>query len=172
MTTQEFCTLHLAPPNYQAQITAHPDLQEAWLHTPPHVTIWMATRPGVLPASQLRAFAVWCARRLEHYMEDSRTLGALMGATLEAVGHPLAVPLDSYKDAAREARHLIIKRYKYGTRTHQLRAAAAAMDCCEADPVTAAQRLWRTPAVGESETEGRHLKAQWLRENTTPDFGN
>lgn len=52
-------------------------LDDVWATARPDWLIWVATHPGCLDDRTLRLFAVWCARQVQHLMEDERSIAAL-----------------------------------------------------------------------------------------------
>ena len=69
--------------------------------------IWAFTREGVMDDKTLRLFAVRCARQVQHYMKDQRSINALDVAEKYANGLATAEELEiagaEAKDAALEA---------------------------------------------------------------------
>jgi len=69
--------------------------------------VWVATQPGVLTDRELRLFAVWCARQVQHLMTDPRSIAALdvaeRHANGEATDEELAAAWAAARDAARDA---------------------------------------------------------------------
>ena len=65
--------------------------------------IWTFTREGVTNDRDLRLFAVKCARRVEHLMDDERSRKALDVAERYANGEATDAELDAARDAARDA---------------------------------------------------------------------
>jgi hypothetical protein len=80
-------------------------MEEIWAHPEFAVSdrIWTATRPGVLTDRELRLFAVWCARQVQHLMIDKRSLDALDVAERYANGEATDEGLAAARDAAGEA---------------------------------------------------------------------
>ena len=65
--------------------------------------IWVATRPGVMPDSALRMYAVRCARRVQRLMTDERSVAALDVAERHASGEATDDELVSAWGAAEAA---------------------------------------------------------------------
>jgi len=77
-TIEEFCDKHYACRDGQAWALIHcKDMNEAWQTARPNWLVWIATRNGVLTDVELRRFAVWSARQVQHVMTDDRSLNAL-----------------------------------------------------------------------------------------------
>lgn len=64
---------------------------------------WVVLREEVLDAKTLRLFAVACARRVQHLMEDARSLKALDVAEAFAYGRTTKEELHAAEDAASDA---------------------------------------------------------------------
>ena len=62
------------------------DMEEVWQTAKLEWLIWIATREGVLTDKELRLFAVWCARQVQHLMTDERSINALDVAERHANG--------------------------------------------------------------------------------------
>jgi hypothetical protein len=65
--------------------------------------IWTATQPGVLTDKELRLFAVWSARQVQHLMTDPRSIVALDVAERHAHGEATDEELAAARAAARDA---------------------------------------------------------------------
>ena len=52
-------------------------MQEVWDTAKPEWLIWVAVQPDVLTDKELRLFAVFAARQVQHLMTDSRSIAAL-----------------------------------------------------------------------------------------------
>lgn len=133
-TIEEFCDKHDACINGKAWALTHcKDMNEAWQTARPDWLMWVATREGVLTDVELRRFAVWSARQVQHLLTDERSLNAL--------------------DVA--------ERYANGAATdEELAAADAAADAAAANAAYTAYAA----------AEATSAQAQWLRENTKPNF--
>ena len=74
MNIQEFCDHHLACADGRDWALANcADMQDAWCKLKPGWLIWVATRQGVLTDKELRLFAVFCVRQVEHLLTDQRS---------------------------------------------------------------------------------------------------
>lgn len=107
-TIEQFCAEHEACRDGRKWALANcRDMQHAWETIRPDWLIWIATQPGVLTDRELRLFAVWCARQVQHLMTDQRSIAALDVAERHANGNAaddeLAAALASAWDAARAA---------------------------------------------------------------------
>jgi hypothetical protein len=136
-------------------------MQDAWAKLPPDYLIWTATRPGVLADRELRLFAVWAARQVQHLMTDQRSLDALDVAERHANGEATDAELNAAREAARiAARDAAMSSAgvaAWATAWAVARAAAGAADAAMDAAMDAAE------AAGAAQ-------AQWLRENTKPNF--
>lgn len=137
MNIIEFCDAHDACEEGRAWALANcRDMEHAWQTLKPEWLIWAATREGVLTDRELRLFAVWCARQVQHLITDARSITALDVAERHANGTATNEELAAARDAARDA------------------AWAAA----------------RAAARGAARAAARAAQAQWLRQNTKPNF--
>lgn len=111
-TIKQFCSEHRACPEGQKWALARcKDMQEVWEKAKPDWLIWVATRPGVLTDRELRLFAVWCARQVQHLLTDTRSIRAIDVAeryangdtTDEELAATRAAAWDAARDAARDA---------------------------------------------------------------------
>lgn len=103
-TIEEFCEQHAACLEGRVwAVTNCQTMQEVWNTAKPEWLLWVATRPGVLTDKELRLFAVWCARQVQHLMKDQRSLNALDVAERHAHGLASDEELDAAMAAARDA---------------------------------------------------------------------
>lgn len=79
-------------------------LDDVWATAHPDWLIWVATHPGCLDDRTLRLFAVWCARQVQHLMEDERSIAALDVAERFANGEATSEELAAARAAAGAAR--------------------------------------------------------------------
>ena len=87
ITIEEFCDMHEACKNGREWAIKHcTSMQDAWNRLNPDWLVWVATRDGVLTDKELRFFAVWSARQVQHLMKDPRSLAALDVAEKHANG--------------------------------------------------------------------------------------
>ena len=131
ISISDFCQRHGACQDGQEWALANcADMADAWTRLKPNWLLWVATRPGVLTDRELRLFAVFCARQVEHLLTDQRSKDAIDVAEKFASGEATTEELALAWDAASSA------------------AWAAAWDAA----------AWDT-------------QSDWLRANTTPNFG-
>ena len=141
MTIQEFCDRHGACSECRDWALSNcENMSDFWATAKADWLVWGATRPGVLTDRELRLFAVWSARQVQHLMTDLRSLAALDvaeryangGATDDELAAARAAALGAAWDAARDAAWDA--------------ARAAAWDAARA------------------------AQSNWLRSNTAPNF--
>jgi hypothetical protein len=113
MSIEEFCGLHDACDEGRKWALENcVSMEDAWAKLKPEWLIWVATRKGVLTDRELRKFAVWCARQVQHLMTDPRSVAALDVAERHAEGLATdeelaaagAAAWDAAVDAAGDAR--------------------------------------------------------------------
>ena len=129
-------------------------MQDAWNNAQPDWIIWIATREGVLTDKELRLFAVFCARKLQHLLTDARSINAIDVAERFAHGSARQEELDTVSDAASAAAWA---------------ASAAARDAAWAaawDVASAA--AWAASAAARD--AARAAQSNWLRANAKPNF--
>jgi len=79
-------------------------LAEVWDNCPKlEWLFWMLAKQPNKPEKELRLFAVWCARQVQHLMKDKRSLDALDVAERFALGKASVEELRAAWDAARGA---------------------------------------------------------------------
>jgi hypothetical protein len=77
-------------------------LAEVWDNCPKlEWLFWMLAKQPNKPEKELRLFAVWCARQVQHLMKDKRSLDALDVAERFALGKASVEELRAAWDAAR-----------------------------------------------------------------------
>jgi hypothetical protein len=108
MTIKEFMDKHRACREGRAWAEATCEtMDDVWRWARPEWLLWVATRRGVLTDRELRLFAVWSARQVQHLMTDARSLAALDVAQRHANGdasdQELAAAWDAARAAARDA---------------------------------------------------------------------
>ena len=191
-TIKDFITKHDACRNGREWASAHcKDMNEVWQTAKPEWMVWIATREGVLTDVELRRFAVWSARQMQHLMTDERSLNALDVAERYADGDATDEELvaayaaayaaahataDAAAHAAYAATYAAARTAAYAAtyaaaRTAAYAAARAAADAAayvaaDAAAYVAADAAARAAAVDAAES----AQAQWLRENTKPNF--
>jgi hypothetical protein len=101
MTIEQFCDKHDACQDGRDWAVANcQSMQDAWMKLKPEWLLWVATRQGVLSDKELRLYAVWCARQVQHLMTDKRSIAALDVAERYADGRATDVELDAARAAA------------------------------------------------------------------------
>jgi len=148
-------------------------MDDAWKQLRQDWLIWVATRPGVLTDRELRLFAVFCARQVEHLLTDQRSRDAIdvaekfangevtggelarASAAAWAAASAAAADLDAARDAARTADA----------------ASAAASAAARAAARDAARAAARTAAQDAAQDAAQAAQADWLRANAKPNFG-
>jgi hypothetical protein len=160
MSIEEFCGLHDACTDGRRWALENcTSMEDAWAKLKPQWLLWVATRPGVLTDRELRKFAVWCARQVQHLMTDARSVAALDVAERHAEGlatdeelHAAWAAADAAADAAAAA------------------AWAAAWAAARVAAWDAAYAAWDA-ARAAARVAAWDAQAAWLRENTKPNFG-
>ena len=100
MSIIEFCDAHNACNDGRKWALENcRDMQHAWETLKPDWLLWVATRPGVLSDKDLRLFAVWSARQVQHLMKDQRSIDALDVAERFAHGNATREELAAAWDA-------------------------------------------------------------------------
>lgn len=162
LTLEEFCDLHRACDEGREWALANcRDMQHAWEVLQPEWLIWVATRKGVLTNRELRLFAVWSARQVQHLMTDPRSRAALDVAERHANGEATDAELAAARDAARDAA-------RAAARAAARDAAWAAARAAARDAAWVAARVADWAAAWDA---ARDAQADWLRKNTKPNFG-
>jgi hypothetical protein len=104
MTIKEFMDKHSACRDGRAWAEATCEtMEDVWHWARPDWLLWLATRRGVLTDRELRLFAVWSARQVQHLMTDARSLAALDVAERHAKSDATDQELAAAGDAARGA---------------------------------------------------------------------
>ena len=159
---EEFCRIHHAcREGSEWALDNCKDMRQVWEAARPDWLVWIATRPGVLTDNELRRFAIFSARSVEHLLTDERSRHAIDMAEkfldgkasakeLEAASAG-AAPLDAARAAAWAARAA-------GDRGQAADAAWAT--------AWAARRAARAAAAADTAAQA----AEWLRANTNPTF--
>jgi hypothetical protein len=162
MTIAEFCERHNAcRPGREWAVENCADMAGVWATARPQWLMWIATRPGVLTARELRLCAVQAARRVEHLMTDRRSKDAIAIAERHANGLATDEELAAARADAAEA-FIAATAAAYTTAAaacaYTTAAAYAAADAAAADAAAAAAAAsWEATAA-------------WLRETTSPNF--
>lgn len=103
-TIEEFCRIHHACSEGRKWALANcRDMQHVWDTAKPDWLMWIATRPGVLTDSELRRFAIFCARSVERLLTDERGKTAIAVAEKFLDGEASAEELEAASAAARAA---------------------------------------------------------------------
>lgn len=115
----EFCEAHGAcgEGRQWAESTCN-SLHDVWRWSQPDWLVWVASRPGVITAQELRLFAVWSARRVQHLITDAHSLAALELAER----HPHGQATDEELAAARSAARVAARSAVWEAQANWLRA--------------------------------------------------
>ena len=155
MTITEFCRKHEAcSKGMKWAVKNCKDMNEVWQNAKPEWLVWIATREGVLTDKELRLFAVWCERQVQHLMPDERSIAALDVAERRANGNATDEELRTAAWVARAAASDVAWMAAW-------RAAEAARDTVGVARDT----------VGVVAREAvRAAQAEYLRKNCKPNF--
>lgn len=175
-------------------------MDDVWRTIRPDWLVWIATQPGVLDDSTLRRFAAWSARRVQHLMDDPRSIAALDVAERHADGLATDEELIAARDAAwvsargfRECSAIDAARDAAWTSTESPALSAArgaTWSSAEAAARAASRDVWSRALADREATQSqretarasakaagdavhasaRAAQAAWLRENATPDW--
>jgi len=167
-TIQEFCDKHNACREGREWALTHcKDMNEVWQTARPEWLMWVATREGVLTENELRRFAVWSARQVQHLMIDERSINALDIAERYADGAATDEELASARAVATAAAYAAAA-YAATAAAYAARAAATAAARAAARAARAAATAAAYAATAQDAAES--AQAQWLRDNTEPNF--
>jgi hypothetical protein len=168
LSISEFCDKHKAcQEGRQWALDNCQDMNEVWLTVKPVWLIWVATRPGVLTNRELRLFACWSVRQVWHRLVDGRSRAAVVVSERYAAGEvaeeDLCVACTRAWDAAGVA------WYSSFHQENRLAAYAAAK------VAGTERRLFLSAAsdaawASEYRQEAWQLQAEWLGNNTVPQF--
>lgn len=181
-TIKSFCKLHDACDDGREWALENcKTMDDAWNTAKPEWLLWIATREGVLSNKELRSFAVFCARQVQHLMEDTRSINAIDVAERFANGLATNEELaaarddswdasDASSDAARAARAAVSDAA--WSPWVAARAACAAVNYAASYACADASYAAREAAWVDSDAWHTSWAAQskWLRENTKPNF--
>jgi hypothetical protein len=190
-TIEEFCSEHRACKKGHEWALAHCEtMADVWATAKPEWLIWVATRTGVLTDRELRLLAVFCALQVEHLLTDQRSRDAIAVAEKFANGEATREELAAARAAARaaawaaDAAWATARDAAAGAAAGAAaawataRAAAWAADAAAiaAAGAAAAAALDAAAAAAATAAEDedaliREAQADWLRRNTTPNFG-
>jgi len=138
-------------------------MMDVWWNAPHDYLLWVATRKGVLTDKQLRLFAVWCVRQVQHLLKDKRSIEALDVAERYANGKATDEELKFARDAARAAAWNA--RAAAGAAAWNARAAAwAAMDAAWAARATA-WAAWAARAAARADSATARAAAWDAQDN-------
>ena len=170
MTIEQFCIKHHAcEEGREWALASCSSMEEVWEKAKPNWLFWVATRPSVLTDKELRLFAVFCARQVQHLMTDSRSIEAIDVAEKyaqdKASDDELAAARSAARSAAWSAARSATTAAAWAATAAADAAYAAARAAADAVAAAADAAAWAAsnPAIKESQ-------AAWLRENTTPNF--
>jgi len=174
MTIDQFCEMHRAcAEGRKWAMDTCQTMDDVWRLAQPHWLIWVATRPGVLTDRELRLFAVWCARQVQHLMTDARSVAALDVAERHANGE--ATDEESRSAAAESAAAWSAARSAESAAEAAAWSAArsAAESAAEAAALaarSAAESAAEAAAEAAALAAALAAQSEWLRANTTPSF--
>ena len=181
-TIKEFCDKHYACRDGRTWALTHcKDMNEVWQTARPNWLVWIATREGVLTDVELRRFAVWSARQVQHLMTDERSLNALDVAERYANGAAAyAAHATAHAAARAAARAADAAAYAAARAAAYAAASASAYDAAYAAYAAYAARATAHAAAYAAAdaaataaarvAEAESAQAQWLRDNTKPNF--
>jgi len=118
--------------------------------------VWVATKEGVLTDKELRLFACFCARQNWNLLTDERSRNAIEVAERFANGKATKEELKAAYVAAYDA--------AYADAAYDAAARAAAV-------AAYAARVAARVAADRARAAARKEQMEWLRANTTPNFG-
>ena len=196
---QEFCDKHVAcQAGKEWALTNCKNMSDVWEKAKPEWLLWVATRPGVLPDRELRLFAVFCARQVEHLLTDQRSLDALTTAERFANGEATlgelaaawdaacAAAWDAASDAANDAAWDAACAAAWDAACAAARVGASdAARVGASDAASAAARAAASAAAWYAASDAAWYatraaardaamaaQCDWLRKNTNPNFGD
>ena len=137
-------------------------MKDVWEKAKPEWLIWVATRPSVLTDKELRLFAVFCARQVQHLMTDPRSIEAIDVAEKHAQGKASDDELAAARAAADVA--------SLAADAAAWAAARIAAWVADAAALAADAVAWAASYVAAEHAAMKESQATWLRENTTPNF--
>jgi hypothetical protein len=162
----EFCDRNRACKNGREwAITNCSDIADAWQKLPAGWLIWVATREGVLTDKELRLFAVFCVRQVEHLLADQRSRDVILVAERFANGEATTAELAAARAASQAAANAAVAAWA-ASQAAAWDAAVAARDAAVAArdaAVAARDAAWAANAV-------RDAQADWLRKHARPNF--
>ena len=163
MTIEQFCTKHHAcEEGKKWALASCATMKDVWEKAKPEWLIWVATRPSVLTDKELRLFAVFCARQVQHLMTDPRSIEAIDVAEKHAQGKASDDELAAARAAADVA--------SLAADAAAWAAARIAAWVADAAALAADAVAWAASYVAAEHAAMKESQATWLRENTTPNF--
>jgi hypothetical protein len=183
MTIEQFCTKHKAcKEGKEWALASCVSMKEVWEKAKPAWLLWVAMRPSVLKDKELRLFAVFCARQVQHLMTDPRSIEAIDVAEKyaqdKASDDELATAGNAAYEAAQAADAAAYEAAQAAdAAAYAAYAAAYAADAADAAAYAASRAAANAAAnaaayaaYGAARAEIKESQATWLRENTTPNF--
>jgi hypothetical protein len=183
MTIKEFMDQHFACHEGRAWAeNTCKTMDDVWRLARPDWLVWVATRRGVLTDRELRIFAVWSARQVQHLITDARSLAALDVAERHAKGQATDQELAAARAEAGDAARDAAWDAAWAAASDAAGAAAgdAAGDAARAAAGAAARAAARAEAGDAARAEAGDAardaawdaawdaQAEWLRSNTSP----
>lgn len=169
-TIEEFCAKRkIQDPEFLEALANCTSLQNAWDTLSPEWLVVLATQKKVLTEKELRAFAFWCAKKMEGKITHRKVRRALETVERAIHGKASLWELKQAERAAEDASHILSESAwrLEGTAKTELYDKADAADAVAYAASTSAD--WAAGAcarfVGLDDSQ-----AQWLRENTKPNF--
>jgi len=174
MTIEQFCTKHRAcEEGKEWALASCASMKEVWEKAKPAWLVWVATRPSVLTDKELRLFAVFCARQVQHLMIDPRSIEAIDVAEKYAQDKARDDELAAAWTAAWAAADAVARAADAAAEA-AARAATWAADAAAAwaaaRAAEAAAEAAARAATWAADAAMKGSQATWLRENTTPNF--
>ena len=176
-TIEKFCKLHHACSEDREWALANcKDTRQVWDTARPEWLVWIATRPGVLTDNELRRFAIFCARNVEHLLTDERSRHAIDVAERFLNGNASAAELEAAARAAwaasRAADEVADAAAAWATWAATWAADITARAAWAADiaAAAAARAAWTAAADAAAVAGAAAAQAEWLRANTNPTF--
>jgi hypothetical protein len=179
MTIKEFMHTHRVCAEGRAWAEATCEtMDDVWRWARPDWLLWVATRRGVLTNRELRLFAVWSARQVQHLMTDSRSLAALDVAERHANGEATDEELAAARAAAfaapiGAATFAAAGAAASGDAAFAAASGAAAWDAAWAAAWDAARAAASGAATGAAAGDAAFAaagaaQAEWLRSYASP----
>ena len=171
MTIEQFCIKHCAcKEGIEWALASCATMKEVWEKAKPEWLIWVATRPSVLTGKELRLFAVFCARQVQHLMTDPRSIEAINVAEKYAQDQASDDELAAARAAARAAAWAAARAEAAAWAEAAAGAEAWVEAAAGAEAWAEANAAARAEAWVTSNAAMKESQATWLRENTTPNF--